>query len=480
MTTRAAAAAAAVQSRGDKALIEETRIVLQDLLPAVDEENETASLELLKELYHELGLLKASIESVRGNRVAAGGAAAAAASAPRPTRPAASAAAGGAAAAAASSSVAASAPRPTPTAAGGAASSAPIRAASSTLPTSAPRPSASADAAAAESDDEDNIPAAFRLSHITEAKEMAAKKLKQDEVLFISRRLRKMQKVYELIVKYCVEYHFHVYAWTEDKAELSRSEELCELRPSKHVPGIIGVFAKVKIPRGRVLQYPGVIVNTIGWQYINTHLKCDTGYKLQHSSLDGHFLVGNPLRIGLQINHAPSDHLANCKIREVTDDAGDPMLSSFVHFLVEEDIAPDEELLTNYGGAFFRQQIGDERREQPDEKEPVDKACDRCMLRVRTTQSHTPRRCFHAGDTCTNTRHEICFIPGESSKRYGWKCEEHATADLTEDFYIEQSMQELYAQKPRPHPHATRIQMARSASATAAIPASAIPRTGSL
>ena len=434
-------------------LAQETYDILQGLLPALDEANESTSLELLKELKIHLQRLDAEFRRARSNSSAAG------------------------AAAAASSSVAASAPRPS-----AAAASAPRPTAAAGAAASAPRPTAAA-GAAADSDDEDDIPFAFRDHHIGQAQQMARIKFQDERVLFMTRRMRNMQKVFELIVKFGAEHDEAEasHGWTKDRAGLTRVEELFELRPSK-IPGLLGVFAKVDVKQGTKLQYPGLIVNTPGMQSMNKLFRVSTAWELQlysESQLDSElqldsqnkkeepkmYLIGNPMRMGLQINHAPDDTHTKCRIKQgPARILESPTSSDFVYIEIEEDLDPDEELFTNYGGAFFDQQMGDERREDR-APEPEVPTCDRCMLRVTPMpkRHYYPRQCSHA--KCNNTRHEDCFIKGVDSTKRPWKCDEHTPRDA--EFFVEQSMKELYAAEPYPHNYSTRAQAARAAAAAA-------------
>jgi hypothetical protein len=302
-----------------------------------------------------------------------------------------------------------------------------------------------------------------------------------------------MQKVFELIVKFGAEHDEAEasHGWTKDRAGLTRVEELFELRPSK-IPGLLGVFAKVDVKQGTILQYPGLIVNTPGMQSMNKQFRVSTAWELQlysASQLDSApqldsasqlgsrdkekepkmYLIGNPMRMGLQINHAPDDTRAKCRIKQGPARVlGQPIFSDFVYIEIEETVYAGEELLTNYGGAFFNQQMGDERREDR-VQEPEVPTCDRCMLRVTPMpkRHYYPRQCSHGvGDEkCNNSRHEDCFIKGFDSTKRPWKCDEHTPRDA--EFFVEQSMKELWAAEPYPHTYSTRAQAARAAAAAA-------------
>jgi hypothetical protein len=308
------------------------------------------------------------------------------------------------------------------------------------------------------------------------AKEMAKKEVAKEELLFTSRRMRRMQKLYELLVKYEAQQsqrligklykHLEVaglqshgpirpalhLGWTVDDPDLTRNEEMFELRPSK-VKGLIGVWSKVTIPANTMLQYSGLIVDKATVKAIYTKFKSTTTFEFPESSeLKGHFLIGNPMRIGLQINHTEQVN-ANCDIVHRRQDVqmDRPQSSSVVHFLIPAELKADTELLTYYGGDFF------------DKEKP---SCDRCLLRTNLGQN--PRVCSEAD--CDHSRHDVCFLPGESKDREEWKCDDHQ--DRLE-FHIKESQKKLQAQaKAAAHPYPTRSKR-RPAVAAGATPGDA-------
>ena len=332
--------------------------------------------------------------------------------------------------------------------------------------------------AAALSDDLDNDYAGFDedLYESEHGMRLDAHMLANDDVLrdtqlATSRRMLKMQKEYEHLVRFVSKLPRQkgLLGWTHDRADLDRVEELFELRPSKHAPGTIGVFAKVDIPSGTKLQYTGFVMDSDTRNEMLKEFVSTTVFEFPKkkpaapgpsapkrnsaaapaavpSAFEGLYLVGNPMRIGLQINHIDDENRANIDIernKRANITGAGPVYSDVVSFVVPErekdsGIDRDEELLTYYSDDFFKK------------KNPP--SCDRCRLRAGNIA--TTKMCSKQG--CENTRHNVCFLklagekPPEGDEPF--TCDDHL--DRSYHFHFHRHMQRLREEKRKVVPKA--------------------------
>ena len=310
--------------------------------------------------------------------------------------------------------------------------------------------------AAALSDDFDNDYAGFdddlyesEYGLRLQAHPLANDDVLRDAQLATSRRMLKMQKEYEHLVRFVSKLPRPkgLLGWTHDREEMSRIEGLFELRPSKHAPGTIGVFAKVDIPSGTKLQYTGFVMDSDTRNEMLKEFVSTTVLEFpKDSPFAGLYLVGNPMRIGLQINHIDDENRANIYIerKKRTNMMGaGPVYSDVVSFVVPErekdsGIDAGEELLTYYSDDYFKQK-----------KHP---SCDRCRLLAGNIA--TTKMCSKQG--CENTRHNVCFLklagekPPEGDEPF--TCDDHL--DRSYHFYFHRHMQRLREEKRKIVPKA--------------------------
>jgi len=281
-----------------------------------------------------------------------------------------------------------------------------------------------------------------------EALQLKAHLLANDDVLndsklFMSRRMRKMEQEYEHLTRFVATIPRKKARWTEDRVGLTRLEEMCELRPSKHAPGTIGVFAKHDIPVGTKLQYSGIIIDKETREEMLKRFVSTTDFEFsEKSAFAGYHLIGNPMRMAMQIIHTADQNLANCDIEPNKDAVNSGTIySDVVAFIVpdkglgdsdQQGILQGQELLTFYSENYFV---------------PQPLSCDRC--RLLENDMATTNKCEEPN--CYNMRHLACFLSKAGEKSPGrdepFRCEDHR--DRSYNLYFFKHLNKLREQKRR-------------------------------
>jgi len=131
---------------------------------------------------------------------------------------------------------------------------------------------------------------------------------------------------------------------------VEETDERFYISDSKLPNAGLGVFTKVPLKAGDYMEIIGVAVGRNSITDVCTHYAKSYKFAAKAGTDFTQHVV--PMGFGGIVNHGPSD-LRNAELREYRGPKRNPNASNMIYAFTR-DIAPDEEILGNYGGNYAR------------------------------------------------------------------------------------------------------------------------------